>query len=75
MPAHQLLAAYRLASLAGADFASAQGGEVKFDPKSLSLKSSVTGLLILIISFAFFIVIRLAILTPRIASSEDVTFA
>lgn len=52
----QLLAAYRLASVEGADFASGQGGEVKFDPKSISLKSSVTGLLILIISFAFFIV-------------------
>jgi hypothetical protein len=52
----QLLAAYRLASVGGADFASGQGGEVKLDPKSISLKSSVTGLLILIISFAFFIV-------------------
>jgi hypothetical protein len=53
----QLLAAYRLASVVGgADFGSQQGGEVKIDPKSISLKSSVTGLLILIISFAFFIV-------------------
>jgi hypothetical protein len=70
LAALQLLAGYRLASVAGVDFASgqggevkagvdfasAQGGEVKFDPKSVSLKSSVTGLLILIISFAFFIV-------------------
>ena len=52
----QLLAAYRLTNVGGADFASGQGGEVKLDPKSISLKSSVTGLLILIISFAFFIV-------------------
>jgi len=51
----QLLASYRPASVGG-DFASGQDGEVKLDPKSISLKSSVTGLLILIISFAFFIV-------------------
>jgi hypothetical protein len=56
LAAIQLLAAYRLSSLAGADFASGQGGELKLDPKSISLKSSVTGLLILMISFAFFIV-------------------
>jgi hypothetical protein len=52
----QLLAAYRLASFSGGDFAPGQGGEVTLDSKSVSLKSSVTGLLILIISFAFFIV-------------------
>ena len=52
----QLLAAYRLASNAGPGFASEQGGELKLDAKSISLKSSVTGFLILVISFAFFIV-------------------
>ena len=49
----QLLAAYRLASGGRADFA--QGGELSLDPKSVSIKSSVTGIVILTISLAFFI--------------------
>lgn len=49
----QLLAAYRLASSGRGDFA--QGGELSLDPKSVSLKSSVTGIIILTVSLAFFI--------------------
>lgn len=49
----QLLAAYRLANRGHSDFA--QGGELSLDPKSVSLKSSVTGVVILTISLAFFI--------------------
>ena len=53
----QLLAAYRLASVGQSEFQSGgQAGEVRFDAKSVSVKSSVTGLLILTVSFAFFIV-------------------
>lgn len=52
----QLLAAYRLATVGKVDFHQGQGGAIKIDSKSISLKSSVTGLLILIISLAFFIV-------------------
>jgi hypothetical protein len=48
----QLLAAYRLANN-GRDFS--QGGELSLDPKSISLKSSVTGVIILALSLAFFI--------------------
>jgi hypothetical protein len=49
----QLLAAYRLANRGHGDFS--QGGELSLDPKSVSLKSSVTGVVILTISLAFFI--------------------
>jgi hypothetical protein len=53
----QLLAGYRLASVGRSEFQSGgQGGEVRFDAKGMSVKSSVTGLLILTVSFAFFIV-------------------
>jgi hypothetical protein len=50
----QLVAAYRLASAGHGDFASAQ--EVTLEQNKISLKSSVTGLMILVISFAFFMV-------------------
>ena len=50
----QLLAAYRLADLGRGELA--QGGELSLDPKSLSLKSSVTGVVILTLSLAFFII-------------------
>jgi hypothetical protein len=49
----QLLAAYRLANNGRGDFS--QGGELSLDPKSISLKSSVTGVVILTLSLAFFI--------------------
>jgi hypothetical protein len=52
----QLLAAYRLAMLGKADFVQGDCSQIKIDPTSISLKSSVTGLLILAISLAFFIV-------------------
>ena len=49
----QLLAAYRLANNGRLEFS--QGGELSLDPKSISLKSSVTGVIILALSLAFFI--------------------
>jgi len=49
----QLLAAYRLANSGRLEFS--QGGELSLDPKSISLKSSVTGVVILTLSLAFFI--------------------
>jgi hypothetical protein len=49
----QLLAAFRLANAGRGDFT--QGGELSLDQKSISLKSSVTGVTILTISLVFFI--------------------
>lgn len=54
MAALQLFAAYKLASGGRGDLN--QGGEITLEEKRLSLKSSVTGLLILTVSFAFFLV-------------------
>lgn len=54
LAALQLVAAYKLASTGKGDFN--QGGEVTLEEKRISLKSSVTGLLILTVSFAFFMV-------------------
>jgi hypothetical protein len=50
----QLIAAYQLASAGRGDFT--QGGEVTLERSNISLKTSVTGLLILTVSFAFFMV-------------------
>lgn len=50
----QLLAAYKLAATGRAKFE--QGGDVSIEEKRLSVKSSVTGVLILTVSFAFFMV-------------------
>jgi hypothetical protein len=50
----QLLAAYRLADSGHGDLATAQ--EITLEQNKISLKSSVTGLLILVVSFAFFMV-------------------
>jgi hypothetical protein len=50
----QLVAAYRLASTGHGDFASPQ--EITLEQNKIALKSSVTGLTILVISFAFFMV-------------------
>jgi hypothetical protein len=49
----QLLAAYRLANNGRLEFS--QGGELSLDAKSISLKSSVTGVVILTLSLGFFI--------------------
>jgi hypothetical protein len=49
----QLLAAYRLANRGRGDLS--QGGELSLDPKSVSLKSAVTGVVTLTLSLAFFI--------------------
>ena len=54
MAAVQLAAAYKLAVSGRGAFD--QGGEITIEEKRLSLKSSVTGLLILTVSFAFFMV-------------------
>ena len=50
----QLMAGYKLASAKGTSFE--QGGELSLENNKLSLKSSVTGLIILTISLAFFYV-------------------
>ncbi|GAC1634876.1 MAG: hypothetical protein NVS4B4_15720 [Bradyrhizobium sp.] len=74
----QLVAAYRLASAGHGDFASAQ--EVTLEQNKISLKSSVTGLMILVISFAFFMVYVVWVYTvkelkapPTASSSESST--
>lgn len=74
----QLVAAYRLASAGHGDFASAQ--EVTLEQNKISLKSSVTGLMILVISFAFFMVYVAWVYTvkelkapPTASSSESST--
>jgi hypothetical protein len=54
LAALQLIGAYKLASTGRGDLN--QGGEITLEEKRISLKSSVTGLLILTVSFAFFIV-------------------
>lgn len=48
----QVLASYKLASAGREDFA--QAGEITLEKYKISLKSSITGLFILVISFAFF---------------------
>jgi hypothetical protein len=50
----QLFAAYRLAGAGRGEFAASQ--ELSIEQNRISVKSSVTGLLILIVSFAFFMV-------------------
>jgi hypothetical protein len=50
----QLIASYKLALIGKAEFA--QSGEMSLERSKISVKSSVTGLLILTISFAFFMV-------------------
>jgi hypothetical protein len=50
----QLLAAYRLAGTGHGTFADQQ--EIVLEQNKISLKSSVTGLMILVVSFAFFMV-------------------
>jgi hypothetical protein len=73
----QLVAAYRLASAGHGDLGSAQ--EVTLEQNKISLKSSVTGLMILVISFAFFMVYVVWVYTvkelkaPTASSSESST--
>jgi hypothetical protein len=54
LAAIQLLAAYRLASSGKGGFE--QGGQISVEARKISLSSSVTGLVILTVSLAFFIV-------------------
>jgi hypothetical protein len=54
LAALQLLAAYRLAALGKAAFE--QGGQLSVEHNKISLSSSVTGLMVLAVSFAFFLV-------------------
>jgi len=63
MAALQLYAAYRLAQVTHGEFASS--GEITLEQSKVSLKSSVTGLLILVVSFAFFIVYVLWVFTIK----------
>jgi hypothetical protein len=50
----QILASYRLAIMGKGEFA--RDGEIAIEQGKLSLKSSITGLFILIVSFAFFFI-------------------
>jgi hypothetical protein len=59
----QLLAAYRLAGSGKGELAVAQ--EIVLEQNKVSLKSSVTGLLILVISFAFFMVYIMWVYTAK----------
>jgi hypothetical protein len=59
-----LLAAYRLA-VAGHGDHLAQQQEITLEQNKISLKSSVTGLLILVVSFAFFMVYVAWVFTIR----------
>jgi hypothetical protein len=63
----QLFASYKLASVGKATFADA--GEVTIDSHSLAVKSSVVGVIILAISFAFFLVFVLYVYTFTPASN------
>jgi hypothetical protein len=64
----QLVAAYRLASAGHGDFTSPQ--EVTLEQNKISLKSSVTGLMILVVSFAFFMVYVLWVYTVKELKQE-----
>jgi hypothetical protein len=74
----QLFGSYRLASLGKGEFA--QSGEVSFAARGdMSAKSSVTGLLILVVSFAFFLAyiglvypVHVIALDPPTGGSEPV---
>jgi hypothetical protein len=59
----QLLAAYRLAGSGKGEFAVSQ--EITLEQNRISLKSSVTGLMILVISFAFFMVYVVWVYTAK----------
>jgi hypothetical protein len=59
----QLLAAYRLAGSGKGEFAASQ--EITLEQNRISLKSSVTGLMILVISFAFFMVYVVWVYTAK----------
>jgi hypothetical protein len=65
----QLVAAYRLASAGHGDFGAAQ--EVTLEQNKISLKSSVTGLMILVISFAFFMVYVVYVYTVKELKSPE----
>lgn len=59
----QLMAAYRLAGAGRGEFAASQ--ELTLEQNKISVKSSVTGLLILIVSFAFFMVYVIYVYTSK----------
>ncbi len=59
----QLLGSYRLAKLGRAAFG--DGGEATITASSVAVKSSVVGVVILAISFAFFLVFVLDVYTIR----------
>jgi hypothetical protein len=65
----QLLASYALA--AGGRGGLAEGGELKYSAEGVSFKSSVVGLMILAMSFAFFLVFIIYVYTFRPAEPAD----
>jgi hypothetical protein len=65
----QLVAAYRLASTGHGDLAAPQ--EITLEQNKISLKSSVTGLMILVISFGFFMVYIVWVYTVKELKQES----
>ena len=63
LAAFQLLGAFRLASAGRGEFAQSQ--ELTLEQSRISLKSSVTGLMIFVISFAFFMVYVVWVYTSK----------
>jgi hypothetical protein len=68
LAAFQLLAAFRLASAGKGEFAQSQ--ELTLEQNRISLKSSVTGLMIFVISFAFFMVYVVWVYTSKELKQE-----
>jgi hypothetical protein len=68
LAAFQLLAAFRLASAGKGELAQSQ--ELTLEQNRISLKSSVTGLMIFVISFAFFMVYVVWVYTSKELKQE-----
>ncbi|WP_210253750.1 hypothetical protein [Bradyrhizobium sp. S69] len=64
----QLLASYKLAVLGRGELSG--GGEISYSKDAVSFKSSVVGLVILFVSFAFFMVFVLDVYTLRETTSS-----
>lgn len=73
LAALQLLASYKLASLGKGSLS--DGGEVNLTVSNLAVKSSVVGVTILAISFAFFLVFVLYVYTIKTDGSNSVVGA
>jgi hypothetical protein len=65
----QLLASYKLAEIGRAELSG--GGEISYSARGVSFKSSVVGLMILAMSFAFFLVFIIYVYSFQYASSNS----